>query len=203
VALGAWTAAFVFLASEDYDGIARATRPGAYAALARVCDYPSLWWARAAKIPFGSADLSIRIPDAPATGTVALLESGRRDHLSQLLLVRERPDEARLELVEDGSSVVVLSAAFPARGAVVRARVVAPWLYPPAPHPFWDAYPDPAVRRAMQGGFMLQVDGGAPAAADARSEDAEELTPRVEARGDPGSEVGWVESVVRREKGAP
>ena len=74
---------------------------------------------------------------------------------------------------------------------------------PPAPHPFWDAYPDPAVRRAMQGGFMLQVDGGAPAAADARSEDAEELTPRVEARGDPGSEVGWVESVVRREKGAP
>jgi hypothetical protein len=203
VALGAWTAAFVLLASEDYDGIARATRPGGYAALARALDYPSLWWARAAGIRFGPADLSIRIPDVPAKGTVALLESGRRDRLSQLILVRERPDEARLELVEDGSRVVLVSAAFPARGGVVRARVAAPWLYPPAAHPFWDAYPDPALRRSMREGFMLQVAGGEPAAAEAPSEDAEELTPRVEARGDPGSEVGWVESLARQGPGAP
>ena len=128
IALGTWTAAFVLLASADYSGIARATRPGAYAALARVLDYPSLWWARARGIGYGPLDLAVRIPDVPATGAVALLESGRRDHLSQLLLVRETPGEARLELVEDGSRLVLATAPFPSPGGVVRAHVAAPWL---------------------------------------------------------------------------
>ena len=76
-------------------------------------------------------------------------------------------------------------------------------LTPRLAHPFWDAYPDPGVRRAMQAGFALQVAGAAPVAAEARSEEAEEFVPRAEARGDPGSEVGWVESMGRPGPGAP
>jgi hypothetical protein len=194
-AAGVWTAAFVLLASADYDGIARITRPGAYAACARVLDYPSLWWARATGHTFGPLDLTIRMPPAPARGSVALLESGRRDHLNQLLLVRSDPVNARLELVEDAGQVVLASGPFPVGAGVVHARVGAPWLYPPPEHPFWDSLPDPAERRSLQAGFTLAV-GGAPAvSAEARSEQARELTPRAEGEGDPGSSVGWVESM--------
>jgi hypothetical protein len=203
IASGAWTAAFVLLASADYAGIARATRPGEYAVIARMLDYPSLWWARARGIAYGPVDLVIRIPETPATGAVALLESGRRDRLSQLMLVRESPGEARLELVEDGTRVVVATAPFPTPGGTVHARVGAPWLYPPAAHPYWDAIEDSSARRAMQSGFMLQAGSGAPVSAEARSEDAEEFSPRAESRGDPGAEVGWVETLARAGAGAP
>jgi hypothetical protein len=170
---------------------------------ARVLDYPSLWWARARGIMYGPVELMIRLPDTPATGAVALLESGRRDRLSQLMLVRESPGEARLELVEDGTRVVLATAPFPTPGGTLHARVGAPWLYPPAAHPYWDAFPDPSMRRAMQSGFTLQAGSGAPVAAEARSEDAEEFCPRAEARADPGSEVGWVESLARTGEAAP
>jgi hypothetical protein len=193
-AAGLWTAAFVLLASADYGDIARLTRPGAYAACARLLDYPSLWWARAAGHRFGPLDLTIRMP-AGATGSVALLESGRRDHLSQLLLVRSGAGGAHLELVEDAGRVVLESGPFAAGGGVVHARVGAPWLYPPPEHPFWDSVANPAERRLLQSAFTLAVDGARPLSAEAASEEARELTPRAEGERDPGSSVGWVESM--------
>ncbi len=193
-AAGAWTAAFVLLASADYDGIARQTRPGAYAAWARILDYPSLWWARAAGHRFGPVDLAIEMPAGAGAGRVALLESGRRDHLNQLVLVRSGKGDARLELVEDAGRLVLASAAFPEAG-VVHARVGAPWLYPPPAHPYWDGVSDPAARRALQSGFSLSVGGAVPVSADGPSEEARELTPRAERQGDPGSRIGWVESM--------
>jgi hypothetical protein len=200
-AAGAWTVAFVLLASADYDGIARLTRPGAYAACARVLDYPSLWWARASGHRYGPLDLAIRLPGPAGAGRVALLESGRRDHLNQLVLVRSGRGDARLELVEDASRVVLASGSFPAAG-VIHARVGAPWLYPPAAHPFWDGVADPAARRALQAGYSLGVGGEGPVSAEGASEEAREMTPRAEREGDPGSSVGWVESMAPADPGA-
>jgi hypothetical protein len=200
-AAGVWTAAFVLLASSDYAGIARITRPGAYAACARLLDYPSLWWARANGHRFGPLDLTIRMPPA-GKGSVALLESGRRDHLSQLLLVRPDAGGARLELVEDAGRVVLSSEPFSAGAGVVHARVGAPWLYPPPEHPFWDSVADPAERHSLQSAFTLGVEAALPLSANARSEEARELTPRAEGVSDPGSSVGWVESMAPAAPGA-
>ena len=200
-AAGIWTAAFVLLASADYNEVARKTRPGAYAACARLLDYPSLWWARATGHRFGPLDLTIRMP-AAGKGSVALLESGRRDHLSQLLLVRSGPADARLELVEDATRVVLSSEPFAAAGGVVHARVGAPWLYPPPEHPFWDSVADPAERRSLESAFTLGVEGAQPLSARAVSEDAREMAPRAEGENDPGSSAGWVESMAPAGPGA-
>jgi hypothetical protein len=194
VAAGVWTAGFVLLASADYDGVARVTRPASYGACARLLDYPSLWWAGATGHEFGPVELAIRLPAAPATGEVALLESGRRDHLNQLLLVRSDPGDARLELVEDGSRVVLVSEPFPVGAGVVHATIGAPWLFPPAGHPYWDRVPDAAERARRQATFSIAVGDGQAASATARSEDAAELGPRTEGKDFPGSQVGWVES---------
>ena len=39
-------------------------------------------------------------------------------------------------------------------------RVEAPWLYPPADHPYWDAVADPAARSDRQSLFSLSFGSG-------------------------------------------
>jgi hypothetical protein len=194
VAAGLWTVAFVWLASMDNDGIMRLTRPVVYGAWARVMDYPSLWWTKLRGIEFGPLELTVRLSPLERTGGVALLSSGRRDRSNELVLVRTDSTHARLELVEEGSRVVASSRPIEAKEGIIRVRVEAPWLYPPPQHPYWDRFPDAALRHRLQIRFALDVAGQPPVEAEATSSEAEELRPGVLGRGDPGSAVGWVES---------
>jgi hypothetical protein len=196
-AASAWTVVFVWLASIDSDGIMRLTRPVLYDSLAHTLNYPSLWWAKARGIGFGPVDVEVRVAPNTRVGSVALLSSGRRDRSNELRLVRDESGLAHLELVEEGSRVVAASDPLPAGGGLLRAHVEAPWLYPPQAHPYWDRIPDPGARHRILTHFSLTVAGQPPRSAQAPSSEPEELEPAVLRQGDPGSAVGWVESLRR------
>jgi hypothetical protein len=45
------------------------------------------------------------------------------------------------------------------QGGLIRAQIDAPWLYPPAPSPWWDRVGDPALRGDLQTRFSIAVGG--------------------------------------------
>ena len=194
-AAGLWTAGFVLLASADYNGIARKTQPAVYDACARLLDYPSLWWIKLRGIGFGPVEVRVHVAPGAGYAETPLLESGRRDRLNQLVLAHGKDGTTRLQFNRDGSDMG-LGVPLAVREGDVTARVTAPWLYPPAAHPWWDGVADPGRRRALQSEYSIEV-GGAGPLAYSRSEDAEEYFPGVLSQGDPGADLGWIASIRR------
>jgi hypothetical protein len=190
---GTWTAAYVALASAEHRILFRKTNPRVYAALARFFDHPSLWAARREGVAFGPVELAVRIdPRSPPAPTV-LLSSGRPGMMNQLIL--ERPDRAhaRLVLAENVFSVVASTPVFEVREGAFRARVDAPWLYPPVPSPWWDSVADPALRRDLQTRFSIEAAGATTTEHTPRFFEPTRFAPWVTGRG-PGTGA-WVESI--------
>jgi hypothetical protein len=187
-----WTIGCVWLASAEFRGFMAQTNPRAYGAAARLLDYPALWASRARGVEFGPVDLAIRAPAAGAAGDCVLLASGRVQRLNQLVLSPAGPGRVTLRFVEN-EHVVLSSPPLEARGGALRARVAAPWLYPPAASPYWDGV-EPGRRAGLQTLFSLSWEGGSVSAHSAHSADPVALEPAV--RRSPGSPGGaFVESI--------
>jgi hypothetical protein len=158
VASSCWTVAFVWLASAQFRGFMARTNPRTYAALAHVLDYPSLWSARAQGVKFGPMELAIRVPPSPDGTETALLASGRPQMANQLLLRRVDRGHVRLILVANEHTILA-TPDLDVPDGTLHVRLSAPWLYPPAAHPYWDAL-DPAGRQEGQTLFSIEWDSG-------------------------------------------
>lgn len=113
--------------------------------------------------------------------------------MNQLIL--ERPDaaHARLVLAENVFSVVAATPAFEVRGGGFRARIDAPWLYPPTASPWWDGVADPALRRDLQTRFSIEAAGSTTTEHTPRFFEPTRFAPWVTAPG-PGAGA-WVEAM--------
>jgi 4-amino-4-deoxy-L-arabinose transferase-like glycosyltransferase len=172
-----WSVACVWLASAEFRGFMAQTNPRAYAAAAHLLDYPGLWAARARGVEFGPLDLAIRAPGPGAGADCVLLASGRVQRLNQLVLSPAGAGRVTLRLVEN-EYLVLSSPPIDAHDGVVRVRVAAPWLYPPAASPYWDGV-DPALRGGLQTLFSLAWDGGAVSVHSPHSADPVGFEPEV------------------------
>lgn len=190
----AWTIAFSLLASAENRVLMRRTNPEVYGALARVLDYPSLWYARSKGVPYGPIAIAARFRAYRGQEACVLVSSGRAGMLNELIAERIDADHVRLVLVENGLSGVVASPVVAIEQGMVVARVEAPWLYPPREHPWWDTIADPALRGELEQRFSITVKGSCNAARSRLYFDPTGLQPRVQT--DPASQ-GWVEAFER------
>ncbi|MGA2016360.1 MAG: hypothetical protein ABSH26_05350 [Opitutaceae bacterium] len=191
----AWTVGYVALASAEHRILFRRTRPAAYAAAARLLDYPSAWASRGEA--FGPVEVAVRVAPGPGLRSTVLVSSGRPGMMNQLILERTDPDHARLVLAENALSVVIASPAVRVEGGLLRARIDAPWLYPPPQSPWWDAVADPGLRGDLQTRFSIAVGGTVTTAHTAHFFDPIRFEPWVTTRGSPAAGTVWVESIGR------
>ena len=195
ICAGAWTVAYVALASAEQRILFRRENPSVYASAAHLLDYPSLWAARSQGAVFGPVALAIRVlPSADGSETV-LLSSGRQGMMNQLILERTDPGHARLVFAENFLTRVAATPPVPITGGLIVARIDAPWLYPPPQSPWWDAVADPALRDDLRTRFGIVAAGGGAAAHTARFFDPTRLEPWVATRGSPGTADAWVEAL--------
>jgi hypothetical protein len=161
-AAACWSVACVWLASAEYQGYMRETNPRVYGALAHALDYPSYLWARREAVPFGPAVLVVHAPASAGARDTILVGSGRPESANHLVLEQAADGRARLALTLNQHHVLD-TPEFPVAGGLLRVRINAPWLYPPAESPYWDAVADPAVRQRRQTLFSIESDSGAVA----------------------------------------
>jgi hypothetical protein len=195
-----WSVAFVWLASCEFRGFARTTQPVAYGAVARLLNHPSHWAARRAGVVFGPVALAVRLPATPATGSAVLLAAGSENMLNRLLIERLDGGRYRLRLTVN-DLIMVETPPLPAGGPVLHLRCWAPWLYPPAAHPFWDALANARERELRQTLYALEVDGASYARRSRWGFDATSFEPSVQSGAGRASECAWVESLSRLEAG--
>src|ERR1035438_9749330 len=192
---GAWTAGYVALASAAHRILFRKTGPAVYAFVARLLDYPSLWTARSQGTAFGPVEIDVRVAPGPDPRSAVLISNGRPGMMNQLILERFDADHARLVLAENVFSVILAGPVVRVRDGLIRARIDAPWLYPPPQSPWWDGIADPGRRGDLQTRFSIEVDGTAPATHTARFFDPTRFEPWVTSRDPSGGQAAWVESL--------
>jgi hypothetical protein len=191
---GIWTVAYVALASAEQRILFKKTNPAVYAFFAHLLDYPSLWVAEGQGAVFGPVGLTIKIPPGGSPATV-LLSSGRQGMMNQLIIERTGPGRARLAMTENFLTLVVASRDFSIESGEVRARIDAPWLYPPPQHPWWDRIADADLRRDLQTHFGIFVGGKESVAHTVHFFDPTRLEPWVAKRATVGADDAWVESL--------
>ncbi len=189
---GAWTVVYVGLASAEHRILFHKTNPRTYAFAARLLDYPSLWVSRHEGAAFGPLEIGVRIDPRSPPGTSVLVSSGRPGMMNQLILERVDPGHARLILAENVFSSVLATPVFRLAGGAFRARVEAPWLYPPVASPWWDSVVDPALRRDLQTRFSIEVEGTVTTEHTPRFFEPMRFEPWVTTG--PGG-PGWIESL--------
>jgi len=194
VLAGAWTVAYVWLASFEHGGLFRYSNPAAYSAMARPLDLPSLWVSRWEGREFGPVELTVGLAPFRGPDSSTLLASGRPNMMNRLLLHRIDAGHAELELLQN-DSVVAEIARLNTAGPQLSVRVDAPWLYPPVDHPYWDKWRDPAERRERQTLFALRAMGQSAAAHSAFAFDPTGFAPYVLDAGKGTS--AWVASMTR------
>jgi len=195
ICAGAWTAAYVALASAEHRILFRKTDPAVYAFAARLLDYPSLWAAPGQDAAYGPVEIRVRIGPGPGSPSTVLLSSGRPGMMNQLILERPDAGHARLVLAENVFSVVVATPVVSVRDGFIRARVDAPWLYPPPPSPWWDRIADPVLRRDLQTRFSVAIGGTLSTEHTPRFFDPTRFRPWVTSRESAGAGNAWVESL--------
>jgi hypothetical protein len=195
-----WTAACVWLASAEFRGFMRQTNPTAYGAVARLLDMPSDAWARAHGIAYGPLSLVVRVPRGGAAGQTVIVANGRPGIVNFLLLDRGADGRVRFILARNEHHVLETPFLRP-EGERVKIRVEAPWLYPPAEHPYWDSVGDPALREDLQTRFLIGFEGRAVATHSHHTADPVTLRPVLQ--GNDGAAPGepWVESAVQAQPG--
>jgi hypothetical protein len=194
-----WTVGYVWLASFEHGGLFRYTNPVAYGRMARALDYPSLWAARSEGVVFGPAELTVALGPYRGPETTVLLSSGRLGMMNRLVLRRMDPDHVGLSLQEN-ETVVAEASRMEAKGGTLRVRIEAPWLYPPAQHPYWDRYADPLERTDRQTRFSVGASNQGAVAYSDFSFDATAFEPSIPSP-DQGAEQ--VQSIRRLSKAAP
>jgi len=192
-AAACWSVACVWLASAEYRGFMARTNPRAYAMLAHALDYPSQWLAREKGIRFGPVGMVIRIPPGPPGTRTTLMASGRPQRVNQLILERVDGEHVRLDMIQN-EFIVLQSPVLDARGGRLGIRVDAPWLYPPAAHPYWDAL-DPAVALDRQTLFGIGWASGNVTAHSIHSADPVAFEPAVAGRSELDPVSPYVESM--------
>lgn len=187
-AAACWTVACVWIASAEFRGFMKETNPRTYRAVAHALDYPSFWWARMQGVAYGPVDLVARVPATATDGETILVASGRPQFVNHLILEQYSGERARLVLTVNQHHVLD-TPEFLLRGGSLHIRLGAPWLYPPAESPYWDAVPDPAVRERRQTLFSLEWDSGSTAIFSGHYGDPIKFTPvfRVASQAAPGS----------------
>jgi len=160
-AAAVWSISGVWLSSAEFRGFMRQTEPRVYSAAAHALNTPGWWWSRARGTGApGPVDLDLRVPQMPRAPTV-LLASGRPQMMNQLVLVPVDPAHVMLVLSEN-QHVTLETGPLALDHGRLKVRLVAPWLFPPAAHPFWDALADPAARRELQTRYEV-ISGAATA----------------------------------------
>jgi hypothetical protein len=193
VASSFWSIAFVCLASAEFRGFMAQTNPRTYAAVAHLLNYPSLWEARSEGVRFGPVDLVVRVPAGPAGMETVLLANGRPQSVNQLVLERVDGAHVRLVLAENEHRVLATPDIEVANGRI-DLQLAAPWLYPPAAHPFWDGM-DPALRRDRQTLFSLGWTGGSVYVHSEHSADPVGFTPVVRGSDPASPGLPYIESM--------
>ncbi len=188
-----WTVAGVWLASAEFRGFMAQTNPRTYAAAAHALNAPSQWWAREKAVHFGPVDLVLHVPAESAEARTVLLANGRPQRVNQLILDRVDGDHVQLVLVQNEHRVLE-SPELTVRGERLNIRLEAPWLYPPADHPYWDGR-EPAAARDLQTLFGIEWDSGAVHVHSARSADPLGFEPAVKGRLQAAPGSAYVESV--------
>jgi len=196
VCAAVWTLGYTWLASADFKGYMKRTSPGVFAAIAHVCDYPSLWQAQKQGMVFGPVDLVIRIPGGSTDEWTPVLASGRPGMTNQLVLERTATGRYRFRMVDDQHTSVLTPELVPRDGAL-RVHVEAPWLYPPTEHPYWDGIGDPTERARLQSHFMLGAEGGQVEATWSNAPDPVAYEPSVRAEDSGAPLTPWVASLSR------
>ena len=153
-----WTIGYTWLVSADFKSTMKRISPASYGALAHAFDYPSLWQSRRQGEVFGPVDLVVRVPSgAPVDTWTPLMASGRPGLSNVLALERVGADQFRFRLADDEHTEVISPVVTP-RDGVLRVHVEAPWLYPPAEHPYWDALPGRS--RELQSLYLIRTEAG-------------------------------------------
>jgi hypothetical protein len=192
-AAACWTVACVWIASAEFRGFMKETNPRTYRAVAHALDYPSYWWARAQGIYYGPVAIVATAPSSPVDRETILVASGRPQFFNHLVLEQHGSAAARLVLTVNLHHVLE-TPDFPLAGAGLHIRLGAPWLYPPAESPYWDAVSDPAVRRRRQTLFSLEWDSGAAAVSSAFYGDPVSFSPVYRLRSEAEPESPCIES---------
>jgi hypothetical protein len=171
-----WTVSSTWLASAEFRGFMRQTNPAVYSAAAHALDYPSLWWARAHNIAYGPVDLSLRVPPGAASPT-AVLGSGRPQSDNRLEIV-PGAGGTRARFTQN-ERLILETPALPESGGLIGLHVEAPWLYPPAEHPYWDSVGDASHKRDLQTRFSIEWQGAGRTIHSIHSADAVAFSPAV------------------------
>jgi len=178
-AAAAWSVAAVWLASAGFRGFMAMTEPRTYAAAAHLLDYPSWWWAQAHGARFGPLDLDLKVP-GPVAEESALVASGAPSMRNQLLLAPAGPGRVKL-LVVANLRVILETDPIAVPNGTLHLRLSAPWLYPPAAHPYWDTVP-PAERADRREHFILALPTATFEAHSSRAFDSAAFAPLVSLR---------------------
>jgi hypothetical protein len=189
-----WTVACVWLASADFRGFMKLTNPATYRTLAHALDYPSEWWIEAKGIRFAPVGLDVRIPASSPNGETVLVAGGISERVNQLVLEREDGSHARL-ILNCNEDTILETESLPAPPGVLHITLTAPWLYPPAEHPYWDRLGDSPQRLALQTLFSVDWGHGARSAQSVRSFDASGFEPVVQGAQGAGQQTPFVESM--------
>jgi hypothetical protein len=187
VAAACWTVACVWIASAEFRGFMKETNPRTYRAVAHTLDYPSFWWAKAHGVAYGPVDIVARVPASSSDRETILVASGRPQFVNHLIL-EQHGAKAHLVLAVNQHHVLD-TPEFPMAGGRLHIRLSAPWLYPPAESPYWDAVTDPAVRERLQTLFSFEWDSGSAAISSDHYGDPIKFEPvyRVASQAAPGS----------------
>ncbi len=149
-----WSFAAVWLCSLEIHQIAHETHRHFYNATATLLNYPSHWFAERSGQKFGPISFDLHLPEKFAPGSTAILVTGHPSRLTQLIVERIAPDQARLWLLTD-ARVALVTPPFNHGHRPLRLELHAPWLYPPAAHPYWDRFADTGQRTALQSRIKL------------------------------------------------
>jgi hypothetical protein len=194
--LVAWTFIAVWLASFELHRFARFTQPRLYQLLAETLNYPSAWEAARTGQQFGPVALDIRLPASFAPGETTVLAAGRERMLDHLLVERLAPGRIRLRMAINDRTLIVTPVLAHA-GPLLHVELHTPWLYPPAAHPYWQRFADPAQRRRLQTTTVLATSAVTLVAESESYFDAISFDPFV--RGPSPTKPGgaWIEKLVR------
>ena len=191
----AWTVGFSALASAENRIFFRKTNPLTYSVAAHVLNYPSLWYAQSQGIVYGPMALSVHLEPFTGVSSTVLLSSGRPGMTNQLVLERLDARHARFLFAENALSGVLATPVLEVEGNRLRARIEAPWLYPPTQHPWWREIRNASLRADLRTRFVLQAGGTATATHTAAFFDPTEFEPRVATRESEGGRGAWVEAL--------
>lgn len=191
-----WTVLYVWLASFEFRGFARLTQPAVYRAVATVFNYPSFWAAQRSGQVYGPVTLKVQLSAEQTTGTTALLAAGSATMLNQLVIIRPALDQVQLRLMVNEIRIVETPVLHVGPDGL-QVECYAPWLYPPAAHPYWTTPTAPVNRELPQHLFGLRVGDGWYARLSDWVFDATSFDPIVRTQATRPQSCAWVQEISR------